>query len=141
MRKKIYELYDIDGSFIREGTAIQLSEYVHCEESSIREATNKPSFMGMYIVKRTDRREPPVEQKKKEPEIDYSTHPYECLKRHLLIYGNTLVSFNPEKHLKNLKDEGIECKVEKRVDHPITEVQVRKQGTKYNYYVEVVSAR
>ena len=141
MRKKIYELYDIDGSFIREGTAIQLSEFVHCEESSIREATNKPSFMKMYVVKRTDRREPPPKKKNAEPEIDYSTNPYECLKRHLLVYGNTLVSFNPDKHIQNLLNEGIQCKVEKRIDRPITEKSIRKNKPKYNYYVEVIHAR
>ena len=141
MRKKIYELYDLDGNKLREGTAIQLSEYLDCEESSVRDHSNKPKFLGKYVVKRTDRREPLPKKKEAEPEIDYSTNPYECLKRHLLIYGNTLVSFNPDKHLQNLLNEGIQCKVEKRIDRPITEKSIRKNKTKYNYYVEVIHAR
>lgn len=143
MRKKIYELYDLEGNKITEGSAIFLADYCHCEESSIREASNKPSFMKMYVVKRTNRREEVRKAKESDPSPTYETNPYECLKMHLKMYGNTVVSFDPVPYFPWLLDEGINCKCHEYQDVDFKDVsrRGRKPKPKYHYLVEVVNAR
>ena len=140
MRKKIYELYDLEGNKLREGTAIQLSEYLDCEESSVRDASNKPRFMGMYVVKRTGRREPLPKKKEPEPEPTYETNPYETLKQHLKVYGNAYCPFDPVPYFPWLLDEGLDCKCHEYQEFSTKKISKkgRKPKPKYYYIVEVV---
>ena len=137
MRKKIYELYDLEGNKLREGTAIQLSEHLNCEESSIRDASNKPRFKKKYVIKRTNRREDPPKQKEPEREMT----PVEVMYWALKTFGNTCTMFDPTPYLQDLRDtEGLDCRFREVIEPRSTNVtrQGRKKKPDVHYIVEVV---
>lgn len=140
-RRKLYEVLDLDYNKVFEGNASQCADFINCDESHIRDCKEQRVVMRQYRIRRTDRLEPAQEKKKPEPEIDYSTNPYECMKWHLRVYGDTFVTFNPEPYFPRLKEEGFDCTyraVRDYIDNPRPKKRGRKPKPKYFYVVEVV---
>lgn len=140
MRKKIYELYDLEGNKIMEGNAIQLSCYVNCEESSIRTASQmKTRLMKKYRVVGTDRRE---EANKINKTTEREMTPVETMYWALKVYGNTCTVFDPSPYFPDLQEkEGLNCTCREVIEPRRTTVSKgRRPKPEVYWIVEVVNA-
>lgn len=143
-RRKIFELYDLDGNKLTEGNVNELADYVGCEYSTIRDCSTRPYVLfDKYRVVKTDRLEEIYEPKKAETEEPtYESNPYECLKMHLKAYGNAYCPIDPVPYFPWLLDEGLDCRCHEYQEFSTKKISKRgrPKKPKYYYIVEVVNA-
>lgn len=142
----VYGLFDEKGEKIFEGTRDDFMDKYGINRNSVYSyLRNECKINGLYeiriigkVVKDTPGHRPKKEKRAWGKGWELKTE-YEYLFHHLKYYGNTVSNFDPNPYLKQLKKDGLKCKV-RAVEE--TEKRLTKRGRprkpKYYYITEVV---
>ena len=133
---RYYEVYDGEEK-VFEGDKNEVAQFANCKPSTVSNyAESGWMCRKKYFIKYVGKKEVRQEIILKLPGQD---DPYERIKRHLEIYGNTIASEKELKLLENLEKEGIKVTVTKfqdALDDPLSMTSKHERKKTYHYLLE-----
>ena len=133
---RYYEVYDGEEK-VFEGDKNEVAQFANCKPSTVSNyAESGWMCRKKYIIKYVGKKEVRQEIIMKLPDQE---DPYDRIKHHLEIYGNTVATKKELKHLPRLEKEGFKVTVTKyldALDDPLSMTPKHEQKKTYHYILE-----